>query len=194
MFRNISHFNVITCCKLLVFRPIRLYHRFDRCRLSFCILEKSIFRSGNLPLLIYNIFPNGECRWGLSTSWRRTSCFWICSQTLIAVRILVFNIHVIGICSKWPYLGNILKYNSLNEYFGIFTRTSQKVDPIGPINNYSRVMLYRGPMKHDIWYCIALTEAEYISVSNHKLHPITRPNGRAMGCILLGFGRKLIAL
>ena len=28
----------------------------------------------------------------------------------------------------------------------------------------------------------------------HKRHPISRPDGRTMGCLLEGFGRKLIAL
>ena len=30
----------------------------------------------------------------------------------------------------------------------------------------------------------ALTETDYKSVSNHELHPISRPNTQAMGCIL----------
>ena len=39
---------------------------------------------------------------------------------------------------------------------------------------------------------IAVTEAEHKSrVETHKKHPIARPHGRAMGCLLWGFGRKL---
>ena len=34
----------------------------------------------------------------------------------------------------------------------------------------------------------------WIRSQNHNRHPISHPHGRAMGCLLWGFGRKLTAL
>ena len=43
-------------------------------------------------------------------------------------------------------------------------------------------------------YITAVTEAEYFRVWTHQRHHIPRPNGRAMGCLLRRFWRKLTAL
>ena len=59
------------------------------------------------------------------------------------------------------------------------------------------VIVIRSNISSWSWYCIDHCSdwgRVLITVWTHKRHPIARPNGWAMGCILWRFGRKLTVL
>ena len=51
---------------------------------------------------------------------------------------------------------------------------------------YSRVPLLCSPIKHDITYSTLITDRISIGICIHNRHPITRPHGGLMGCLLWG--------
>ena len=71
----------------------------------------------------------------------------------------------------------------------------QKISSLWPndTNQYSWVPLCRSAIYHNITYNNTMTAAEHKSdLELTKRHPMSHPYGWAMGCLLWGFGRKLI--
>ena len=64
------------------------------------------------------------------------------------------------------------------------------------VSQYSQVTLSRGPKFHEFHTALYWLKnyTNQIRMLSYKRYPISRPYGRAMGCVLWGFLRKLTAL
>ena len=98
---------------------------------------------------------------------------------------LKFHTYVIRVLSFSPLLGLIfdLGYNTLwgFELLNLYATDRHRVGTIIARSNMT-------------WYCIKYKRdwgRTPIRVCPHKRHPAARPNGRAIGCLLWEFWRKL---